>query len=176
MDSPPQLGMTPLLRRQILENPECYPCWSGVTITADYSAPKYTPRGGCDKRCCINPPITPAGEDTPGWAARVAAEEEEDAFQQPDFDAAADSPNNYSPSQATAEELLSLAAACCARWLTRTLMTTPPKQICTTQTTAATSTRRVRPQRSISPRSTRFTRERSEREAKNDADARSIGC
>ena len=105
MDSPPQLGMTPLLRRQILENPECYPCWSGVTITADYSAPKYTPSGGCDKRCCINPPITPAGEDTPGWAARVAAEEEEEAFQQPDFDAAADSPNNYSPSQATAEEL-----------------------------------------------------------------------
>ena len=105
MDSPPQLGMTPLLRRQILENPECYPCWSGVTTTADYSAPKYTPSGGCDKRCCINPPITPAGEDTPGWAARVAAEEEEEAFQQPDFDAAADSPNNYSPSQATAEEL-----------------------------------------------------------------------
>ena len=138
--------MTPLLRRQILENPECYPCWSGVTITADYSAPKYTPRGGCDKRCCINPPITPAGEDTPGWAARVpgvAAEEEEEAFQQPDFDAAADSPNNYSPSQATAEELAFFGrAACCARWLTRTLFPddyTPEalaKQICTTQTTA----------------------------------------
>ena len=35
----------------------------------------------------------------------MAAKEEEEAFQQPDFDAAADSPNNYSPSQATAEEL-----------------------------------------------------------------------
>ena len=105
MDSPPQPGMTPLLRRRILENPECYLAGLASPITADYSAPKYTPRGGCDKRCCINPPITPDGEDSPGWAARLAAEEEEEAFQQPDFDAAADSPNNYSPSQTTAEEL-----------------------------------------------------------------------
>ena len=27
-------------------------------------------------RCCINPPITPEGEDTPKWAEKMAAEEE----------------------------------------------------------------------------------------------------
>ena len=57
--------MTALLRRRILEDPECYPCWSAVSILSlQFSAPQFTPRAGCNERCCINPPITPEKEKT----------------------------------------------------------------------------------------------------------------
>ena len=95
MDSPPQLGMTPLLRRQILENPEWFPCWSGVTITAADMAPKFTPRVGCKERCCFPPATTPDGAATPKWAERMAAEkeaeEEASIGRQPVFPPCADS-------------------------------------------------------------------------------------
>ena len=77
METPASVPMTALLRRRILEDPECYPCWSGVSILSPhFSAPQFTPRAGCAERCCINPPITPEGEDTPKWAEKMAAEEE----------------------------------------------------------------------------------------------------
>ena len=78
METPAKVPMTALLRRRILEEPACYPCWSGVVLTAAFSAPVYTPRAGCNERCCITPPITPDGEDSPKWAEKMAAEEEAD--------------------------------------------------------------------------------------------------
>ena len=50
------------------KNPQDYPCWVG----GHYQHVK-----GCNKKCCINPAVTPDGEDSPKWIATLASRTED---------------------------------------------------------------------------------------------------
>ena len=49
--------------------PEEYPCYN--------LADEYVPTSGCRERCCILPPGTPDGEDSPKWKETLAARKED---------------------------------------------------------------------------------------------------
>ena len=55
-----------------------YPCFKATGF--------YKPRDNCRERCCVVPPKTPEGEDSPNWLATVAARmEADDPIFQPAF-------------------------------------------------------------------------------------------
>ena len=54
------------LRR--FQHPDEYPCFNRDGV--------YKPMSGCRERCCMLPPGTPEGEDTPKWKATLAARQE----------------------------------------------------------------------------------------------------
>ena len=72
LSTPKAAPLTALLRTRIREDPGSYPCYTAHNFV-------YTARAGCRARCCINPPVTPDGEDTPRWAEAEAARAEEEA-------------------------------------------------------------------------------------------------
>ena len=60
-------------------SPADYPCFHLTGF--------YKPADRCRMRCCIVPAKTPDGEDTPKWAATVAARMQlEEPVRQPEFD------------------------------------------------------------------------------------------
>ena len=65
--------------------PASYPCFKATGF--------YKPRDNCRERCCVVPPKTPEGEDSPKWSATVAARmEAEDSIFQPAFSSEKKSP------------------------------------------------------------------------------------
>ena len=50
-------------------HPDEYPCYNSVGV--------YKPMSGCRERCCILPPGTPGGEDSPKWKETLAARKED---------------------------------------------------------------------------------------------------
>ena len=50
-------------------HPDEYPCYNSVGV--------YKPMSGCRERCCILPPGTPDGEDSPKWKETLAARKED---------------------------------------------------------------------------------------------------
>ena len=55
------------LRR--FQHPDEYPCFNRDGV--------YKPMSGCRERCCMLPPGTPEGEDTPKWKETLAARKED---------------------------------------------------------------------------------------------------
>ena len=80
-DSPSRsksMAMTPKMELLRSAAPCSYPCFKESGF--------YKPTDNCRARCCIVPPKTPEGEDTPAWSQTVAARmEAEEAIAQPDF-------------------------------------------------------------------------------------------
>ena len=50
-------------------HPDEYPCYNCDNV--------YKPMSGCRERCCILPPGTPGGEDSPKWKETLAARKED---------------------------------------------------------------------------------------------------
>ena len=50
-------------------HPDEYPCYNCDNV--------YKPMSGCRERCCILPPGTPDGEDSPKWKETLAARKED---------------------------------------------------------------------------------------------------
>ena len=87
--SPPtsscSVALSPEDKLLLLEYPLDYPCFKENGF--------YEHTAGCRKRCCVVPPTTPVGEDSPKWLAR-----------QPKFDEDEENILAFSPSQCSMEE------------------------------------------------------------------------
>ena len=78
--STPEADASPDALRRFMY-PEEYPCYN---LAGDYM-----PTSGCRERCCVLPPGTPEGDDSPKWthtlAVRQAELESASPLAQPDF-------------------------------------------------------------------------------------------
>ena len=78
--STPEADASPDALRRFMY-PEEYPCYN--------LAGEYMPTSGCRERCCVLPPGTPEGDDSPKWthtlAVRQAELESASPLAQPDF-------------------------------------------------------------------------------------------
>ena len=79
------MALTPNMMQLRSIAPASYPCFKATGF--------YKPRDNCRERCCVVPPKTPEGEDSPNWLATVAARmEAEDPIFQPAFGSEKKSP------------------------------------------------------------------------------------
>ena len=79
------IALSPEDKLLVVESPSDYPCFKQDGF--------YRPTSACRKRCCVVPPTTPAGEDSPKWLAT-----------QPTFDEDEENILAFSPSQCSQEE------------------------------------------------------------------------